>query len=352
MRARRILSAVVVAAAVVGGAAGAGADAPTETGWWSRLNPGLPIGPPVPTVPEGGLFVANDPTGPSAVSALRFSAADGTPGTLRLRFASTPVGTPKIVACRVTGAWQPAVNGPMSQAPSYDCADAVAGSVGADGVTVTWELPGSFATLGAVDVALVPAPDAGSFQAPFSKPSPDAFTSAGTTGGDETGGGAVPESAPVEEPAPADFGAPVEFPGGTTFDLPPPPAPAPPPTSAAVGTPAARGGEVALFPAAPVGAPAPGGRGDQILGFSLLAVVGAALWLLGDRPARAPRLIGGAASAPPVAGPAAARSGSAAGATGAGRARARLRRAGSGRPVRIGGIGRFARPREGLPHRL
>lgn len=316
----------------------AGADAPTETGWWSKLNPGLPLPVPVPTVPEGGLYVANDPSGPTAVSALRYAAADGTPGTLTLQFASAPTGTPAIAACRVTSAWAATVNGPMSQAPSYDCAEAVTGTIGADGVTVTWNLPASFATLGSIDIALVPAPGAGPFQAPFARPSPASF---------------VPGAAPVpeaESPSPAtqDVGeassgelplesAPsFELPTSSgSLDLPPPPSP--PPPSTAVGSPAARGGQLALSPLPQIAAPAGTSRSDQALGFSLLAAIAATLWVLAGRPSREPRPIGGARPA---------------GVPAASARTARGRRVGSDQRVRIGGIGRFARPRTTLPHRL
>jgi hypothetical protein len=335
------LGAALVTVAVGWLAGPVAADAPTQVGWWSRLNPGLPVPVPVPVVPDGGLYVANDPSGPTAISALRYAAADGTPGTLTLQFAGSPVGTPAIVACRVTSAWAPAAGGPMSQAPSYDCAEAVPGRVAADGTAVTWELPGSFATLGATEVALVPAPDAGPFQAPFAKPSATSFVPGAAPASPAESPGPVAESegAASFEPAP-DAGAPLELPAsGGTFDLPPPPSPPAPAT--AVGTPAARGGQVAL-PAVPrVATPAGSGRSDQALGFALLASLAAALWMLADRPARAPRPIGGVRAA----GTGAQRH---AGAT----ARGSRSRAGSDARVRIGGIGRFARPRTTLPHRL
>lgn len=333
------VAAVLVAAGSFGGVAGA--DAPTQVGWWSKLNPGLPIGVPAPFVPEGGLYVANDPAGPTAISALRYAAADGTPGTLTLQLAGDPVGTPAISACRVTSAWAPAVNGPMSQAPSYDCADAVRGVVTGNRTAMSWQLPGSFATMGSVEVALVPAPDAGPFQAPFAKPSATSFVP-GAAPGQAPEGSVLPgeSAAPASVESPLDATAPLELPAsGGSFELPPPPPPSPPPPATAVSTPAANGGQVAL-PALPrVATPAGTSRADQVLGFSLLAALAAALWFLADRPVRAPRRIGGVRPAGvglPARSPARVRSG----------------RVGSPAQVRIGGIGRFARPRTTLPHRL
>lgn len=287
--------------------------------------------------------MANDPSGPSAISALRYAAADGTGGTLRLRFAGRPTGTPAIAACRVTGSWTPAANGPMSSAPSYDCSDGVAAVVAPDMTTVSWRLPATFASSGSLDVALVPARGAGVFQAAFQKPGADSFLAEPAAVPEET---APPVAAPEPAPVPGmatDTGPPAGAPASATLDLPPVPEVAPPPAPAdsvqapvSVPTPTEVPvpGEAAF---GNVGFPQPrlvgGSRADQILGFSLLAAVGVALWLLSGRPASAPRLIGGARRAPAV-------------------ATAPVRAEAGPRIVRVGGIGRFARPRTTLPHRL
>ncbi|MGH2684395.1 MAG: hypothetical protein ACRDJP_02895, partial [Actinomycetota bacterium] len=76
------------------------ADAPTQAGWWFKLNaapaepPAAPVPAPVPApvetptsppnVPEGGLYIANDPTGPTAIAAVQLLADPGATGTFTL----------------------------------------------------------------------------------------------------------------------------------------------------------------------------------------------------------------------------------------------------------------------------
>src|SRR5204863_4745341 len=74
------------AMAVAGWPVGAGADAPEASGYWTKAQAsGAPVTVPgSPTVPSGGLTVANDPSGPTAISAVRYPVAEGAGGTLVL----------------------------------------------------------------------------------------------------------------------------------------------------------------------------------------------------------------------------------------------------------------------------
>ena len=142
-----------------------------EVGVWSRQQPDGGTAPFPPTVPTGGLWVASDAGGPSAVSALRVPLADAESNpvvTLKVsKLTAAPSnaatgtlsGTP-MLACPTTTVWaatDPAAPGQWSARPTYDCAKGqVVGALSADGSSVTFDL----ATLSApgvdVVVAIVP----------------------------------------------------------------------------------------------------------------------------------------------------------------------------------------------------
>jgi hypothetical protein len=148
-----------------------------ETGVWWRNQTGAATLPTPPQVPPGGLWVSNDATGPSAVSAIRFTVPDaGGVGTLSLhlaRFTAQPAtpATPAaalIHACVVTGAWTTPANspGPWSARPSFDCTNgSTPGQLSTDHSTMVFDLtvlpPGH-----SYDLALVPGTSAPSASDP------------------------------------------------------------------------------------------------------------------------------------------------------------------------------------------
>ena len=176
------------------------ADAPMQAGWWFKLNavaapeaPAAPVPVPVevtaskpPTVPEGGLYVANDPSGPAAVAAVQLAADEGGTGTFTLKGADGGTGEPLIVACPSVGVWTAAEGGAWDEKPDWDCdAGKILGSVADDG-TITFALDGSVAAPGGgFDIVLLPDPDSGTpFQTPFEPPADDAWQ---PVGGSSTG---------------------------------------------------------------------------------------------------------------------------------------------------------------------
>lgn len=286
------------------------------SGWWNKTqalpvqgNPsgvddptglGLTTAPTVPapaTVPEDGLYVANDASGATAISAVRYLAGGGGTLTLQLAEGAAATGTEEIVACPVLGGFTPAQNGRWDAKPAYDeAACTIAGTIDTTASTITFELPSSLASsLG--DIAVVVAPKVGSttpFSLPMAKPDNSSFvvTSPTTSSGGSTftpSESAYTPGSPVFSPS---------APSSSSFST-----PAAPAASAPSG-----GDEVAAAPTVPVDAApaavvADDDRSAQIGAVAIMLAIGGALWWLSSHPQRAPRLlgsVGGAAAAEPA----------------------------------------------------
>lgn len=350
-RVRRIVraaAAVVVAGAsaaaltaVVSPVSPADADAPGVMGWWNRLQQsGTPITVPAPPgAPADGLFVAKDPVNELAIAAVALPGASGAGATLTIRLAEGGNGTPTIAACPATKAVTPAANGAWADAPTWDCIAVRADPlVSTDGRTLTFGLSSAYERPEGLSVVLVPVGPA-PFSAGIEKPGTDAFTVGSRTGDESTTDTTAAEPQPVafdDLPFEADaFGPATGFesfaPTTPSFSPDAPPAVAAPPTTAAprVNRPTPRVLRPATTPA--VATTPAGERVRRILAVALLAAIGAAAHQLAKRPPPAPRLIGGLAGR---------------GADGA------TPPTSATPPPRMGGIGRFARPRTSLPDRL
>lgn len=108
------------------------AIAPKIHGWWSQTYI-EGIGSAPPDVPQRGMLVENAPTGPIALSALRFSLKDGVVAKqLRVSTSGTPFITQPPVACFATTAFESAQGGAWEDGPAYDCARSVPGVVNAE----------------------------------------------------------------------------------------------------------------------------------------------------------------------------------------------------------------------------
>ena len=227
-----LLAAVVVTALAV--PAPALAEAPIAHGWWWRAQPGVLVPVPAPPqAPPGGLYVEGAPDGPSAVSALRFRVPEGSTGVaLTLKVAQEQGGdTAIILACPAASEWVPAQAGPWEARPEAQCeGQGVLGQRAADGATWTFSLALSPFT-GVKDFVLLPGQDdtrpAGVNGSVFSvafQP-PDASTLV-TRSADSGGGGQPPPfDPPVYSPpdsyggtmppfTPAAPGAPAQVPAG------------------------------------------------------------------------------------------------------------------------------------------
>jgi hypothetical protein len=237
----------------------AGADAPEAAGWWSRMR----IGPLLPrdtpsTVPEGGLYVAGDPTGPIGVSALRVTVGDRAVEELVL-VVDNAQGPVTVRACPTIVVWTPEQGGPLSSAPEGDCA--VADVVAAAENGVVRLAVGPLVREGVLNVVLEPQPGA-VFQAAFAPPD------------DATVVTARSPSADTGDPAPAPFAV-----GATGSAFPDLPGPVAAPAASPSSAPAA-----AVPPAAPAATRAAVMRGESprtrvIATLVLVDLVLAYLWL-------------------------------------------------------------------------
>jgi hypothetical protein len=272
-------------------------------GWWNRSqalpvqgNPtglddptglGLTTAPTVPapaTVPEDGLYVANDATGASAVAAVRY-VLDGQAGgtfTLHLADGSALTGTEEVVACPVLGGFTPAQNGRWDAKPGYDeTACVIEGTATEAGDGLTFDVPSSFASmLGDISIIVVPAPGSTTpFTLGFDKPSDGDFVVT------------TPVVPPTTTPAPrpSEVGVPVYRPEpAPSFST---------PSSPTVSSPTiADGGSddqvAAPATSTPVVAASKPSRASQVWAVVLLVALGAGFWLLAARPQRVPRLLG------------------------------------------------------------
>lgn len=155
-RARLVVASIGIASAW-SVAPDAGARAPSQIGWWwVGRAAGLQTPPPT-DVPDGGLYVAADPTGAQAISALRFDLGAGVDAiTLRLRVSSS-TGTPLMLACPSAARWAPAEGGNWEERPAAACEDrAVPATVTEAEVTFD---AASLVHDGVLDVVIVPARD-------------------------------------------------------------------------------------------------------------------------------------------------------------------------------------------------
>ncbi|MCU1448087.1 MAG: hypothetical protein JWP02_257, partial [Acidimicrobiales bacterium] len=267
-------------------AAPASAQGPDQVGWWSEVQqaPG-PL--PVNTVTGDNLMVGNDPTGPNAIAAVRFTvpaSVDGAsvdpstvPAKLTLHVsANSVVGNPVVAACPILANWQPATGGSWGARPNYSCSPLLTATFSPAGDTATFQLtPALQRGAGLYDLALAPAPTkTDPFSVQFVPPGADALQlGAGSTPVDGTDvAPAEPAPAPVPESvAPFDLAV-----GGPTVDA----SPALPLTPAPAAQPSAR-------PATPVAnrlLPAPlrrvvsTSRGQQVTALVLLGAIGLGLW--------------------------------------------------------------------------
>ena len=268
--------------------------------WWRSQPDGAPL-PPPPQVPDGGLWVASDAGGPSAMSALRLELGGGESApTLRLRVHSNQsTGPPPVVACPATGPWQPATAGAWSSRPPSDCGRGkVAGVLSGDGATMTFDLAALSAS-GGVDVVFQPPP-----QEPAATPQPSPAPGVPSPPAPPSPGSAPVYDLTFERPAPTDVTAPpapvpqpepaepaaslpgVESVSGPSSFL---PASAFTPSAAALGP---SGSQPVVAPASAPSSPAPPseaptalgvrpaaahhGRGDRVLAAVVFVVL--ALW--------------------------------------------------------------------------
>jgi hypothetical protein len=182
----------------------------SAAGWWWVAQGVAPVAvPPPPTVPDDGLYVAGDPSGPQAMAAVRFDVPAGSATVLTLRVAGA-TGTPVVGACPTTSAWAPIQAGPWTDRPAFDCAaGAAVGTVSGDGTTITFDVAG-LGRSKVLDLAILPGTDEAGRGALFSlaleRPGPDALSVAAAPpppASSSAGGGVSPAVEVAAPPRPA-----------------------------------------------------------------------------------------------------------------------------------------------------
>ena len=323
-RVLQVLGAVCLAAGLMVGHGGAAsALGPDRTAWWFEVDIGAPL--PMPTVPSGGMLV-QEGAAPAAYGAVHYPVLNGSAGTLLLTVASgSTAQASHVEACTTTQPWQAGSGpGPWASRPSYST-NCVVGVIATDASAVAFHLGPGMATAG-LDLAIVPVGGSSPFSVTFAKPGPSSLqvdspppplpaVSAPTTTPPAPQESTTLPPAVVSSPAPSSG---ILSSGAPAFTL---------PATTALTTAPTSPPQVELAAPASVAVQPPGDhRGQRVLAvFGLLGLVGG-WWFVGSQPARSPRLIGavGAESAPGSASPA----------------------------TRVGGVGRFARPRTTGPRRL
>ena len=161
-----VLAMVLAGAALVSSRVPAQAVPGIQSGyWWQGQPDGAPL-PPPPNVPANGLWISGSEASPVAIAAVRFQlgsdeAAPVLTAKVNSEFppaqlsAAANAGQIVVMACPITGGWNPVQAGAWSSKPQYNCAGAVNGTASADGTTVSFDL-GGVVVDGNVDVALVP----------------------------------------------------------------------------------------------------------------------------------------------------------------------------------------------------
>ncbi|HZQ27470.1 MAG TPA: hypothetical protein VFA94_07210 [Acidimicrobiales bacterium] len=381
-----------VSGGVVAWPTGAGAAAPEKYGYWAtpqnEPQPGAQTVQANPTVPEGGLAVVNDPSGAEAISAVSYQVDGVIPATLVLKVhqrssdvpsspepTTIPPDVPVTAPSTTTSTVPPSPTGPVTVDPTvvhvsacvarsnwvepphdrpgawnlrpdFDPTRCVNGSFNSDATTLTFSLqPHLQRSAGVYDMVLVPdpsrvnpnpqntpAPDPNapptnnlppnpntSFTVVFDRPVEDSFTpdEASLTPLEEPAPEPPPEPGPVPEIAPS-LAVPQSFVPVDNGVL---PAFAPPTTvpkaapKVTFRTPPRQ--VAAILPKDP--------RWKRIMAVALLGALALAWWWVAGQEARGPKLLGSMAGG---------------------------ERRWNPPGVRTGGIGRFARPREGRPKRL
>lgn len=316
-RAGGVLAGAVLLAAAFGPTA-AWAAAPTKAGWWNAASAGG-TALPMPTTATGDLHVGQGPNGPTAYAAVGYDLSGQQVSGAVLELKITPnstVGTPDLTACPTkTTSWRPVDDGPIADAPTYDCSThGVAGLVSATGDTVTFLLDQAQQLAGGYSLAIVPSANATPFQLDLTKPGAQSLTV--TAFGDATqpaappttdAGGYVPPPVTTgggssSGMTPSNLNTAVLSPTGTTALSAPAPALAGAATTggSAPAPVVAPPGGLAAVPAASALLPPASNRARYVAGSLLALIVGALVWAVQQQSPQ-PRLIGGLARTAPAA---------------------------------------------------
>jgi hypothetical protein len=262
--------ALAFATSVVAGAP-AQAAASAEAGWWTTAPVAV-----APDAPDDGLVVQGgpDPGQPFSYAAVSYELGVGeVPTSLTLIIAPGAVSTADAVLtlCLLTETFGPEQGGPMTNAPSFDCAAQATASPTADGTSYVFDVSGLY---GSGRLALAVLPAAATDRVVLAQPTPDGLRTVTSTPGASEPGPPASSFAPRSttpafgDPVPV-APAPAGIPGVSEPAIADAPAPGPATANPAVS---AEG-----FRSAPAS-----GDDDSLVSaaiFGVLLVVAAALWV-------------------------------------------------------------------------
>jgi len=166
-------TALVVAAAwlVVTAPTGHAAGALT-TAWWWQGEASKGAVPAPPSVPDGGLWVSSNATGPQAVSAIQvpLDPGDSAPVLTLAVHQGTPPGQVDVAAFPTTSAWTAGAGQAWASRPVYNTTGvAAAGTVSSDGKKITFDLS-ALVTGDTLNVVIAPTTAASPPPAPVPAP--------------------------------------------------------------------------------------------------------------------------------------------------------------------------------------
>ena len=169
-RMTRCLAAAGMAAAWWSGAASPShASESAEAAWWWQAEATTGAVPPPATVPEGGLWVSSNPSGPQAISALRIPIEEGatTPRLILTIHQVAPPGAAAVMAYPTSSPWTAGPGQAWSSRPTYDPSGlGAAGGLSADGKQIEFDLS-ALVNGTELDIVLAPAPTATTPAAPL-----------------------------------------------------------------------------------------------------------------------------------------------------------------------------------------
>ena len=145
-----------------------------ETAWWWQGETATGAVPPPPTVPDGGLWVSSNASGPQSISGVRVTLSDGeaAPTLVLDVHQSVPPTVGELVAYPTSAQWSAGPSQAWSSKPAYDANGVHAsGAMSTDGMHVTFDLSG-LVTGEALSVVIAPAPAAAPPPAPLPSPPP------------------------------------------------------------------------------------------------------------------------------------------------------------------------------------
>jgi len=196
---RRLAVAVVGAALVIVPAGPVRAASPSALGYWWRLQSTSNPLPAPPFVPRGGLWVATDPSGQMAVSALRYRAPAGQQiARLVLHVAQNSGRSPVLLACPAKSSWTPVQAGAWAERPTPGCdAASVSGKQSSDATSWSFDVRG-LARSGTLDIVILPPGDASTtYSVAFDPPSRTSIVT------EPVPGSPTPTNSPPPNPSPS-----------------------------------------------------------------------------------------------------------------------------------------------------